>query len=71
MRGTVGWLTAWSFDRLRIWAETGRPPETWPLRSVLAVWRADRPRASRCRRRPVHGRAMDSSPATLGTLAAP
>jgi uncharacterized membrane protein YphA (DoxX/SURF4 family) len=24
----MGWATAWSFDRLRIWAETGRPPES-------------------------------------------
>ncbi len=71
IRRLLGWMTAWSFDRLRIWAETGQPPEEWPLRSVLAVWRADRPRASRCRRRPVRGLAMDDSPATLDTLAAP
>ena len=24
----IGWATAWSFDRLRIWAETGQPPES-------------------------------------------
>ena len=24
----MGWATAWSFDRLRLWAETGQPPET-------------------------------------------
>jgi hypothetical protein len=71
VRWLLGWLTAWSFDRLRIWAETGQPPEAWPLRSVLAFWRADRPRASRCQRRPPDGHAMADSPATLDTLAAP
>ena len=30
VRPLVGWLTAWSFDRLRIWAETEVPPERWP-----------------------------------------
>lgn len=71
IRRLVGWLTAWSFDRLRIWAETGQPPEKWPLRSALAVWRKDRPRASRCIRRPGRGHAMDDSPSTLDTLQAP
>ena len=37
VRWLLGWMTAWSFDRLRIWAETGQPPEAWPLPSVLAV----------------------------------
>jgi uncharacterized protein YjeT (DUF2065 family) len=27
-RPLIGWATAWSFDRLRIWAETGRDPES-------------------------------------------
>jgi hypothetical protein len=27
VRPMVGWLTAWSFDRLRLWAERGIPPE--------------------------------------------
>ncbi|GAA1976059.1 hypothetical protein [Kitasatospora viridis] len=27
VRPAVGWLTAWSFDRLRLWAELGIPPE--------------------------------------------
>ncbi|MBP2705968.1 hypothetical protein JOL79_19355 [Microbispora sp. RL4-1S] len=26
-RPLIGWATAWSFDRLRIWLETGRTPE--------------------------------------------
>lgn len=70
-RPLIGWLTAWSFDRLRIWAETGVPPETWPLTSALLFWRKDRPRASRCRRVPRQGRAMDDSPAALDALEAP
>lgn len=71
LRRVIGWMTAWSFDRLRIWAETGVEPERWPLYSVLQFWRADRPRASRCRRVPQRGRAMDAAPATLETLEAP
>lgn len=68
LRRFIGWLTAWSFDRLRIWAETGVEPERWPLVSVLAVWRSERPRAARCRR---DGRGMRTSPATLDRLEAP
>jgi hypothetical protein len=71
MRRLIGWMTAWSFDRLRIWAERGESPERWPLVSVLQVWRGDRPRASRCRRAPATGRAMDGAPPTLETLEAP
>ena len=55
VRPLVGWATAWSFDRLRIWLETGVPPERWPLWSVLWWWRPDRPRAARCRRMPAGG----------------
>jgi uncharacterized protein YndB with AHSA1/START domain len=71
MRRVIGWMTAWSFDRLRIWAETGVEPRRWPLVSVLQFWRAERPRASRCRRAPRCGRAMDDAPASLERLAAP
>ncbi|RFA13670.1 hypothetical protein B7R22_13545 [Subtercola boreus] len=71
VRRLVGWATAWSFDRLRIWAETGVEPERWPLWSVLQVWRPGRPRASRCRRVPRRGRPMDAAPAALETLEAP
>lgn len=71
MRRFIGWMTAWSFDRLRIWAETGTPPERWPLASVLAFWRPDRPKASRCRRAPRQGKAMAQAPSTLHTLEAP
>jgi uncharacterized membrane protein YphA (DoxX/SURF4 family) len=27
-RPLMGWATAWSFDRLRLWAEEGQPPES-------------------------------------------
>lgn len=30
----MGWLTAWSFDRLRLWAETGLAPEGRARRTV-------------------------------------
>ncbi|MBX0300744.1 SRPBCC family protein [Cryobacterium sp. 1639] len=71
MRRLIGWMTAWSFDRLRIWAETGTPPERWPVASVLTFWRSDRPQASRCQRTPDFGNAMTQAPATLQTLAEP
>lgn len=71
LRRLIGWMTAWSFDRLRIWAETGTPPERWPVASVLLFWMPGRPRASRCLRTPARGRAMDAAPATLDALEAP
>ncbi|MBB5640124.1 SRPBCC family protein [Cryobacterium roopkundense] len=71
VRPLVGWMTAWSFDRLRIWAETGVEPEKWPAASVLMFWRNDRPTATRCSRTPLRGRAMDDAPATLDTLETP
>ncbi|MFV2145263.1 MULTISPECIES: SRPBCC family protein [Isoptericola] len=71
LRPVVLWMTAWSFDRLRIWAETGTPPERWPLVSVLAFWRRDRPRASRCVTRRPGRDPMHDAPAALDTLEAP
>ncbi|WP_051973284.1 SRPBCC family protein [Cryobacterium sp. MLB-32] len=71
VRPFIGWMTAWSFDRLRIWAETGVEPEKWPGASVLLVTRRNRPRAARCRRTPSRGRAMDDAPATLDALETP
>jgi hypothetical protein len=71
LRPAVLWMTAWSFDRLRIWAETGTPPESWPLLSVLAFWRPDRPRASRCGTTPPRRGALADAPSTLSTLEAP
>jgi hypothetical protein len=43
-RPLLGWATAWSFDRLRLWVESGISPED-SLRRLL-------PRASRCLRKP-------------------
>jgi len=71
VRPLIGWATAWSFDRLRIWAESGAPPERWPLRSVLRVWRPERPRAARCERRPPGRRVMEDAPTTLQELVHP
>ncbi|WP_239526169.1 SRPBCC family protein [Microbacterium sp. B35-30] len=75
VRPLLGWATAWSFDRLRIWLETGVPPERWPLWSVVWWWRADRPRAARCRRAPASGRRradhLQDAPATLAALPDP
>ncbi|MGA1837935.1 SRPBCC family protein [Herbiconiux sp. 11R-BC] len=68
LRPIVRWMTAWSFDRLRIWAETGVPPERWGLRTVFAWWRPERPRAARCRTRSPRGGAMAGAPATLDEL---
>jgi hypothetical protein len=34
VRPAMGWLTAWSFDRLRLWAETGLEPEVALRRSL-------------------------------------
>lgn len=70
-RRIIGWMTAWSFDRLRIWAETGVEPERWPLPSVLQLWRRERPRARRCLRHAPNRPAMDDAPTTLSTLEAP
>ena len=34
MRPLVGWLTAWSFDRLRLWHATGLAPEAATRRAL-------------------------------------
>ncbi|MEV6873575.1 hypothetical protein [Amycolatopsis sp. NPDC051128] len=49
-RPAFGWMTAWSFDRLRLWLETGTPPEDQPLTA---------PSAARC----VRTRPRDRVPA--------
>jgi hypothetical protein len=36
-RPRMGWATAWSFDRLRLWLERGTTPERLLLRSVAEV----------------------------------
>ncbi|MFG6501925.1 SRPBCC family protein [Microbacterium sp. P05] len=75
VRPLLGWATAWSFDRLRIWIERGEEPERWPLQSVLWFWNPHRPRASRCLRAPAGGSRGDDhlrdAPATLATLRDP
>jgi len=71
MRRLIGWMTAFSFDRLRIWAETGVVPETWPAASALLVWKSGRPRASRALRVSPNRRVMDDAPTTLERLEAP
>lgn len=60
-RPLFGWMTAWSFDRLRIWLETGTPPER---QSLLA------PSAARCRRSRPAGRD-GVAPRSLAALERP
>ena len=36
-RPLIGWATAWSFDRLRLWLERGTPPEHSLRRALLDV----------------------------------
>lgn len=75
VRPLLGWATAWSFDRLRIWLEGGPQPERWSLLGVLYFWKPDRPRAGRCLRAPQGGRRRDDhlsdAPETLATLPDP
>lgn len=68
-RRFVWWLTAWSFDRLRLWAEAGIKPERvkwwkwWPGES--------RARARNCLSRlsePRNTDVMGDAPASLGKL---
>ena len=72
-RRVIGWMTALSFDCLRGWAESGVPPRRWWVVSTAAVWRAGRPRASRCARRPGSRSVavMDDAPTTLAELQTP
>lgn len=75
VRPLLGWATAWSFDRMRIWLEGGPEPERWRLLDALSFWKPDRPRAGRCRRAPATGRRSDDhladAPATLESLPKP
>jgi len=71
LRPIVLWLTAWSFDRLRIWLEEGVPPESWPPVTVIAFWKRGRPKASRCVTRLPVGGALANAPRTLTDMEAP
>ncbi|PWC02856.1 SRPBCC family protein [Agromyces badenianii] len=71
IRPFVRWMTAWSFDRLRIWAETGVEPERWPVTSVIMFWRRDRPSARRCRMTPPPRGVFAHQPASLADLEEP
>ncbi|MCK2037361.1 SRPBCC family protein [Microbacterium sp. SSW1-49] len=68
IRRFVWWLTARSFDRLRMWAEDDIDPER------LSGWRSLRrrgPRARRCRSRPPHRRErtiMQDAPDSLEVI---
>jgi hypothetical protein len=42
-RPLLGWATAWSFDRLRLWLETGRTPEQLLRRALMSFSRGWRP----------------------------
>lgn len=69
IRHVVWWLTAWSFDRLRLWAESGIEPErvTW-WRGWL---RGPRARARSCLSRPSahNGRdVMAAAPDSLSRI---
>jgi hypothetical protein len=60
-RPLFAWATAWSFDRLRLWLETGVAPEVLPLLS---------PSAGRCRRQVRHGRHL-AAPGLLAEVEQP
>lgn len=74
-RPLLGWATAWSFDRMRIWLEGGPPPERWNGPAAVNPWNSARPRASRCLRAPRGGSRRDdhlaTAPATLDALPSP
>lgn len=68
-RRLVWWLTAWSFDRLRIWAEDGTAPER------IGWWRGwfggVRARAGRCRSRPGPAAGRPRAPGAARESGAP
>lgn len=72
-RRVIGWMTALSFDRLRLWAETDVPPSQWAAITTFFLWRPDRPRASRCARHPQDRgvSVMSQAPSTLAELQIP
>lgn len=70
-RPVVAWMTAYSFARLRRWAENGEPPEAWPVWRALLDRRRDRPRASDCTWSIGRQTAMADAPRALAALEAP
>ena len=71
IRPLVAWMTAYSFARLRRWAERGEVPERWPLWTAVLPWPRDRPHASDCTWSIGRPAAMADAPADLAALAAP
>ena len=71
VRPVVAWLTAFSFARLRRWAEHGEPPERWPLWRALLGRRGGSPRASDCTWSVGRTAAMADAPRALAALEAP
>ena len=72
-RRFVWWLTARSFDRLRLWAEEGIPPERTGWWRSLIPGSAPRAKARRCLSRPPgtpDADVMAQAPETLAGLAA-
>lgn len=70
-RRFVWWLTAWSFDRLRLWAEEGIPPEQTGWWRSLRPGRRPRARAGRCLSRPPRSgdrTIMQNAPSALAEL---
>ncbi|MFG1862517.1 hypothetical protein [Microbispora bryophytorum] len=57
-RPLIGWATAWSFDRLRLWLETGQPPER-------SLWQA---LAELCLRTLATAIAVTTTPAAVACL---
>jgi len=71
VRPVVARMTAYSFARLRRWAEGGEPPERWPLWRAVLPGSRGRPRASDCTWSIGRPTAMTDAPASLATLDSP
>ena len=70
VRPFVWWLTARSFDRLRLWAEAGIAPEQTTWWRALLPGRRPRPRARHCLSRPTQRArgVMQDAPASLAEI---
>lgn len=62
VRPAMGWATAWSFDRLRLWLETGQTPEVSRTQALLGLAGLARGRDGI----PSAGRCLRHSPDRLG-----